>query len=72
MHNTWLLVLAELGVLGFLVLLLSLRPLMNLQALFLIPLGVISLFDHYLWSLWPGLALLALSAACLLRNTTYE
>ncbi len=72
-HNTWLLILGELGVVGlaaFLYLLfrvdqVSSRSAKTAGGMFGLSLGIvliiISLFDHYLWSLWPGLALSAIA-----------
>ena len=73
-HNTFLLLLAEVGVVGvalgalifgiilvYSVILLFRKPdpwvVASIGAL--LTLGVISLFDHYLWSLYPGLLLAA-------------
>lgn len=84
-HNVWLLVLSELGILGLLIGLRSLwsvirsntkRPIGHfvLGGLFVLaPLFTISLFDHYLWTFWPGLALFAISLAMTYRiHNTYE
>jgi O-antigen ligase len=72
-HNTWLLILGELGVVGLAVLLylifrvdqVSSRSAKTAGGMLGLALGialiVISLFDHYLWSLWPGLALSAIA-----------
>ena len=68
-HNFFLLVWAELGLVGLAIVLCSLwflafrfafRPEARRISLFLLPVFVISLFDHYLWSLYPGLLLLGL------------
>jgi hypothetical protein len=71
-HNVYLLLLAELGLVGIIVLgfgLLAMNPFTKRSikkngnlfasalAVFLFTIG---LFDHYLWTLWPGLALVAL------------
>lgn len=68
-HNVFLLILAELGLVGFLFFLfwisrigrMSLMFVRTPDGMFALTLGVslivIGFFDHYLWSLWPGLAL---------------
>jgi O-antigen ligase len=78
-HNTPLLILAELGIVG---LLFFVHWVYRIDKLahsnwrehgheFALALGsvllVIALFDHYLWSLWPGLALSALSLAIMMK-----
>ncbi len=72
-HNTFLLVLSELGIVGMLALLylllrvdqVSSKAAKTAGGMFGLCLGavliVIGLFDHYLFSLWPGLALSVLS-----------
>jgi hypothetical protein len=78
-HNALLLILAELGVLGLLLLLAWVMTL-DLQNLARFPnveaglahgmgkiLFFIVFFDHYLWSSWAGLALVALVGALMLR-----
>ncbi|MBP6943027.1 MAG: O-antigen ligase family protein [Candidatus Buchananbacteria bacterium] len=62
-HNAWLLVLAELGIVGF-ILFVSLfvssflkSQTQPLVVAILISLFVASLFDHYLWTSWSGLVL---------------
>ncbi|MBI4256766.1 O-antigen ligase family protein [Candidatus Uhrbacteria bacterium] len=81
MHNVYLLILAELGLVGVMALgylLCRINPFANASlarggTLFAIAVGVllftIGLFDHYLWTLWPGLALVAISMATLVRWT---
>ena len=76
-HNTFLLILGELGVVGFIFLfylIFSLNPIANADVksaggVFAMMGGIlffeIALFDHYLWSLWPGLALIALGSGCI-------
>ena len=76
-HNTPLLLLAEVGLVG-LVLLISfcvfaLRGNIDVKKravplLACLALVVISLFDHYLWTTWSGLALTATSFALLVRH----
>ncbi len=77
-HNVFLLILAELGVVGFVLFVFwigrigrSLMAIKNPNGLFAVALGVslttIALFDHYLWSLWPGLALSAFVLGILVR-----
>ena len=73
-HNVLLLILGELGIIGLVLVLaarLSLRHVHHhsIWILFvgLLPLVVISLFDHYLWTLWPGLVLVALTTAVVTR-----
>ena len=70
-HNVFLLIWGELGAVGlFLILLivfLSLRWASNDMVLIL-PLLVISLFDHYLWSLYSGLMISALYLANISRK----
>ncbi len=81
-HNTPLLILAELGLLGFAALFYFLIRVDQVNSavsktpggMFGLTLGVcllvISLFDHYLWSMWPGLALSALSLGLIVRWST--
>lgn len=78
-HNTFLLVLSELGVLGFVALFylvvridqlnssVSKTPEGLLGLAVSVCLLVIGLFDHYLWSLWPGLALSAFSLGLVVK-----
>ncbi len=78
-HNTPLLLLAELGVVGFLLFLVWVYRMdvivhhvwRSPGGMLALSLGtlvlVISFFDHYLWSLWPGLALAALVFGCYVR-----
>ena len=78
-HNTFLLILSELGVVGILFFgyfIFSVNPIAHASidkpnGMFAIVIGitffVIALFDHYLWSLWPGLALSALACGVMVR-----
>lgn len=78
-HNTFLLILAELGVVGFALFIfwiarigrMSLTAAQTSNGLFAVTFGVslvvFALFDHYLWSLWPGLALGAFTLGLILR-----
>jgi hypothetical protein len=78
-HNVFLLILGELGVIGFVLfvyLLFTVNPIAhasikNTTGILAMSLGItlftISLLDHYMWSLWPGLALTALSGAFIVR-----
>ncbi|MCR4314067.1 MAG: O-antigen ligase family protein [Candidatus Uhrbacteria bacterium] len=80
-HNIYLLILAELGLTGILALvygIFMMNPFANASlreagTLFGCTIGillfVIGLFDHYLWTLWPGLALTAVALATLTRLT---
>lgn len=80
-HNTYLLILAELGVVGFSLLfywayrvgVIGYRQAGNTSRFYVLGIStlimVIGFFDHYLWSLWPGLALSALCLASLVRWT---
>lgn len=70
-HNTLLLILAELGIFGFgffIYWIYSMDKISHAltrksEGMFALSLGVVilvlALFDHYLWSLWPGLVLSA-------------
>lgn len=81
-HNAWLLMFAEVGVLGAISLFVfcgfilkhlfsSLKYPFASYALGMVGvLFVISCFDHYLWSSWAGLALVAITAASVLRLGT--
>ncbi|MBI2473183.1 O-antigen ligase family protein [Candidatus Uhrbacteria bacterium] len=78
-HNTFLLILAELGLVGILFFgyfIFSVNPIAHASVrkpdgMFAVMIGVtffvIALFDHYLWSLWSGLALSALACAVMVR-----
>ena len=78
-HNTYFLILAELGLLGLVLWLVWLVTILNeiwsvhktTGGIFAITLGsalaIIALFDHYLWSSWPGLALSAFVIALAIR-----
>ncbi|MFA5935955.1 MAG: O-antigen ligase family protein [Patescibacteria group bacterium] len=68
-HNVFLLALAELGVIGMLLLLttivlarVTVRPFstVSFTLIFLVPLFVIGMLDHYPWSLWAGESLVAM------------
>ena len=67
LHNTWVLMLVELGLVGILIILLALLYIFK-YSLFDVPYAlvvlfiIIGLFDHYLWSLYSGLMLLAVGA----------
>lgn len=67
LHNSWVLMLVELGLVGVLIILLALLYIFK-YSLFDVPYAlvvlfiVIGLFDHYLWSLYSGLILLAVGA----------
>jgi O-antigen ligase len=68
-HNTFLLILGEIGVLGLAAFIyfilrvdqISARVSKKIEGVFGLSFGIalltLALFDHYLWSLWPGLAL---------------
>ncbi len=74
-HNVPLLILSEIGLLGFLCAFffvlridqLNWRRRQATRGIFALTLGTalltVALFDHYLWSSWPGLALVALVLA---------
>lgn len=78
-HNVFLLIMAELGIIGFLLggywIVKIDRPARRhwntAGGTFTLALGIcllfIGFFDHYLWSLWPGLALSALCLAIMTR-----
>jgi len=78
-HNLYLLMLSELGVIGTLFVLLWMvlidryifANLPRVGAVGALAIGsalfIIGFFDHYLWSLWPGLALVAFVLAMTLR-----
>lgn len=78
-HNTILLILSELGIIGFIFFahwiyqidMLSHARWREPNGMFALALGVallvIAFFDHYLWSLWPGLALSVLSLAIMAK-----
>lgn len=74
-HNIFLLALAELGMVGFVLLLLVLRAVfraatkVDLMATSLIlGLIIIGFLDHYLWTSWTGWLLMTLSLTNLTRN----
>ncbi len=83
-HNTYLLILAEIGVLGFFGLFWFLMSIDKISSsvsktaggMFAFTLSlalfVVGLFDHYLWSSWAGLALCALCLALILRWSLTE
>ncbi|TAL50618.1 hypothetical protein EPN81_02355 [Patescibacteria group bacterium] len=76
-HNVFLLLLAELGLVGlmafgycvFRINPFANAPMGNVGTLFAMTVTIlfftIGLFDHYLWTLWPGLALTALATGSL-------
>ena len=78
-HNVYLLLLGEIGVIGLILMVLWLgsidrinyRALPRLYATGALAMGntllIIGFFDHYIWSLWPGLALLAFVMGMTLR-----
>lgn len=80
-HNVFLLMLAELGVTGFAALFyllfrvdqVSSKAAKTAGGMLSLCLGIVffilGLFDHYLWSLWPGLALSAVAIAFILNWT---
>lgn len=79
-HNTFLLLLAELGVVGFVAFGYALFEIARLifkkrkttggifAVAFLTEFMILALFDHYLFSLWPGIVLVATMLALLLRG----
>lgn len=71
-HNAPLLVLAELGIVGFILLVFCLKklPVTNYQLPITICLVVIFLFDHYLWSLYPGILLVGSTLGICRRSAT--
>jgi hypothetical protein len=78
-HNVLFLILAELGVVGFVLFAvwihrisrMCFRSVQTPNSLFALSLGLsllmIAFFDHYLWSLWPGLALSAFVLGLIVR-----
>ncbi len=78
-HNTILLILGEIGIIGLIFFIawvasidrLNFKALPRATAIGALTLGnvvlIIALFDHYLFTLWPGLALAALMFALTLR-----
>ena len=78
-HNLYLLILSEIGIIGVLFALLwaasidryNYAQIPRVPAVGALAMGnailVIGFFDHYIWSLWPGLALLAFVMAMTLR-----
>lgn len=78
-HNTYLLILSEIGVVGVIFILLwaasidryNYAQIPRVPAVGALAMGnallIIGFFDHYLWSLWPGLAILAFVMAMTLR-----
>jgi len=82
-HNIFLLALSELGILGLLLVLVlfvligfhifkARKPQAILASTAVIGLGVISVFDHYLWTLAPGRVLLALTLGLWLGQMTHD
>ncbi len=63
-HNVFLLALADLGVVGILLLLISVWPIFRAMNIQYIPfwgsLLILASFDHYLWSTWSGMCLVAI------------
>lgn len=63
-HNTWLLLFAEIGILGLVLLIYLFRSRKNfwtdLSVSVLVAVVIIGLFDHYLWSIHAGVVLLYL------------
>jgi O-antigen ligase len=70
-HNTFLLIWAELGVIGLILVIVLMLMIVNFVYLglkkkqdistvfiFMFPLVILALFDHYLWSLYSGLMIL--------------
>lgn len=78
-HNLYLLILSEVGLIGVLFILLwaasidryNYAQIPRIPAVGALAMGntilVIGFFDHYIWSLWPGLALFAFVMAMTLR-----
>ncbi len=67
-HNVWLLIVGEIGLLGLFCFVLWMASIVYLsEKSFFGVLFIISLLDHYLWSLWSGLVLLALVAGLTFR-----
>ncbi len=78
-HNTFLLILAELGVVGLLAFgfwvyrmdVIGHTHARKPGGMFALTIGtcllIIGLFDHYLWSLWPGLALSSLALGAMVK-----
>ena len=82
-HNIFLLAMSELGILGLLLVLVlfiligfnifkAQKPQAILASTAVIGLGVISIFDHYLWTLAPGRVLLALTLGLWLGQLTHD
>jgi O-antigen ligase len=79
MHNAFLLIVAEIGLFGFAltmgwvssIILLVWKKRKTANGMFAIGLGsligVLALLDHYVWSSWSGLALMAVSFAIMVR-----
>lgn len=68
-HNSVLLVIAEFGIAGFLIIagfLYFKRKYIGYSCVVLLPFIV---FDHFLWSIWPGLALFGLVCGAVLVDT---
>ena len=78
-HNTYLLIFSEVGIIGVLFILLwaasidryNYAQIPRVPAVGALAMGnavlIIGFLDHYIWSLWPGLALLAFVMAMTLR-----
>ncbi|MEK7211163.1 MAG: O-antigen ligase family protein [Patescibacteria group bacterium] len=62
-HNVFVLALAELGVIGIFLIAAAMFVLRKLipwkKIIYFAPFAVIGLFDHYLWTLYPGILLVA-------------
>jgi O-antigen ligase len=79
-HNILLLALAELGFLGFFAFLSVIGPkawmtwkesdaeIKTWSIAFALALLPIAFFDHYLWSLWPGMSLVAVTVALIFKQ----
>jgi len=71
-HNTWLLAVGEVGILGMILTLLTIssalpRKRSKEATAILATVLILTLFDHYLWSSWAGLTLLVI--ACMQIKT---
>ncbi len=78
-HNVPLLVWAELGIVGVLLItafifFIAVRQLYTIPLLdsgmLLVPLAILGFFDHYLWSLYPGMMIFAVFLALEIRRKT--
>lgn len=75
-HNSFLLIFAELGIVGIVLFgywmfILNPTTIRKPHGMFAVALAatffIIALFDHYLWSLWPGLALSAMALGVIVK-----